>query len=123
MSIKSHSELQVYQKAFQIALDVFEVSRRFPKAEQYALTDQVRRSSRSVCANTAESWRKRRYPAAFAAKLSDAESEAAETQVWLSFALAHGYIDEVEHNALEVRIEEVLRMLVAMIASKEKWCF
>jgi four helix bundle protein len=86
MRIQKHTELDVYKKAFAVAMDIFHVSKSFPKDETYSLTDQVRRSSRAVCANLAEAWRKRRYEAAFIAKLSDCESEAAETQVWLQFA-------------------------------------
>ena len=86
MKIREHTELEVYQKGFDAAMSIFEMSKKFPKEETYSLTDQIRRSSRSVCANLAEAWRKRRYKAAFIAKLSDAESEAAETQVWLEFA-------------------------------------
>ena len=83
MKIHQHTDLEVYKKAFDAAMLIFEMSKKFPKEETYSLTDQIRRSSRSVCANLAEAWRKRRYKAAFIAKLSDAESEAAETQVWL----------------------------------------
>lgn len=85
--IVKHTELEVYKKAFETAMEVFRVSKRFPKEEMYSLTDQVRRSSRSVCANLSEAWRKRRYEAAFVSKLSDSESEAAESQVWLEFAV------------------------------------
>lgn len=81
--IRSHQELEVYQLAFGSAMQIFGLSKHFPREKTYALTDQVRRSSRSVCANLAEAWRKRRYPAAFVSKLSDAEAEAAETQTWL----------------------------------------
>ncbi len=81
--VTTHRDLDVYRKAFDAAMQIFELSRSFPMEERYSLTDQVRRSSRSVCANLAEAWRKRRYEAAFICKLSDSESEAAETQVWL----------------------------------------
>src|SRR6266568_3540230 len=91
--IRTHCDLEVYQKAAGAAMTLFEMSKLFPKAETYSLTDQVRRSSRSVCANLAEAWRKRRYEAAFIAKISDAETEAAETQVWLEFAVQCGYAD------------------------------
>ena len=97
--IVSHDELIVYRKAFDAAMQIFERSKTFPKEETYSLTDQVRRSSRSVCANVAEAWRKRRYEKAFVSKLSDAESEAAETQVWLKFAVACGYMPpEAAHD-------------------------
>jgi four helix bundle protein len=84
--IRSHCELDVYRNAFDAAMEIFHASKAFPKEETYSLTDQMRRSSRSVCANLAEAWRKRRYEAAFISKLCDAEAEAAETQVWLEFA-------------------------------------
>ncbi len=87
MKITRHTELIVYQRAFEAAMAVFAVTKTFPKEETYSLTDQVRRSSRSVCANISEAWRKRRYEAAFINKLSDAETEAAETQTWLQFAV------------------------------------
>jgi len=86
-SIRHFRELQAYQLAMGAAMQLFEVSRSFPREERYSLTDQARRSSRSVCANMAEAWRKRRYPNAFVNKLSDAEAEAAETQMWIEFAL------------------------------------
>src|SRR4051795_4513138 len=91
--IQSHTELDVYRAAFDAAMQIFQASKAFPKEETYSLTDQIRRSSRSVCANLAEAWRKRRYTAAFVAKLSDSESEAAETQVWLQFTVEGGYLD------------------------------
>ena len=85
--IKTHEDLNVYQLAFKTAMKIFVLSKGFPIEERYSLTDQMRRSSRSVCANLAEAWRKRRYKAAFLAKLSDCEAEAAETQVWIQFAV------------------------------------
>ena len=91
--IQSHRDLQVYQRAFATAMDLFELSKSFPKEETYSLTDQIRRSSRSVCANLAEAWRKRRYQAAFISKPSDSESEAAETQVWIEFAVKCNYLN------------------------------
>jgi four helix bundle protein len=94
MKIREHTELEVYKKAFDAAMQIFELTKRFPKDETYSMTDQMRRSSRSVCANLAEAWRKRRYKAAFISKLSDAEGEAAETQVWLQFALSCGYLNQ-----------------------------
>ncbi len=85
--VRTHQDLEVYRKAFDSAMQIFEMSKSFPRDERYSLTDQIRRSSRSVCANLAEAWRKRRYEKAFISKLSDSESEAAETQVWLEFAV------------------------------------
>jgi four helix bundle protein len=121
MKISRHTELEVYRKAFDAAMLLFEASKRFPKEETYSLTDQMRRASRSVCANLAEAWRKRRYEAAFVAKLSDAESEAAETQVWLEFAVKCGYADREAAAGWYQIYDEVLRMLVAMINSPESW--
>ena len=93
MKIKTHEDLEVYQIAFKAAMRIFELSKKFPNEERYSLTDQIRRSSRSVCANLAEAWRKRRYKAAFIAKLSDSEAEAAEVQVWLKFAVECNYLE------------------------------
>jgi four helix bundle protein len=121
MKIRHHTELEVYKKAFDAAMLLFEGSKKFPKEEIYSLTDQVRRSSRSVCANLAEAWRKRRYKAAFVAKLSDAESEAAETQVWVDFAIECGYLQRDRGIAFSRTYDEILRMLVSMIRKPESW--
>jgi four helix bundle protein len=121
MRIQKHTELEVYKKAFAVAMEIFHASKAFPKEETYSLTDQVRRSSRSVCANLAEAWRKRRYEAAFISKLSDCESEAAETQVWLQFAVECDYLDRDKAAGIYITYEEVLRMLVAIIDSPESW--
>jgi four helix bundle protein len=121
MKIQQHTELDVYKKAFDAAMLIFEMSKKFPKEETYSLTDQIRRSSRSVCANLAEAWRKRRYKAAFIAKLSDAESEAAETQVWLEFATKYSYLQHDRASHLYQAYDEILRMLVAMINKPQSW--
>ena len=121
MRVQRHTELEVYKKSFEVAMEIFHASKLFPKEETYSLTDQVRRSSRSVCANLAEAWRKRRYEAAFIAKLSDSESEAAETQVWLQFAVECGYLDREQAARIYSIYDEVLRMLVAMIHSPSVW--
>jgi four helix bundle protein len=121
MKVVKHTELDVYRKAFDTAMVLFEESKRFPKEETYSLTDQMRRSSRSVCANLAEAWRKRRYEAAFVAKLSDSESEAAETQTWIEFAVKCGYLERERAAALYQEYDEVLRMIVAMINSSQSW--
>jgi four helix bundle protein len=121
MKIQKHTDLDVYRKAFSSAMEIFDLSKSFPKEETYSLTDQIRRSSRSVNANLAEAWRKRRYEAAFIAKLSDAESEAAETQVWLEFALKCDYIERDKAKAIYSSYDEILRMLVTMINSPESW--
>jgi four helix bundle protein len=94
--IRTHRDLEVYQLAFDLAMKIFELSKSFPKEERYSLTDQVRRSSRSVCTNIVEAWRKRRYRASFLSKLNDAEAEGAETQAWLDFAVACGYLEPKE---------------------------
>ncbi len=98
--IRSHRDLEVYRKAFNAAMEIFELSKSFPKEENYSLTDQIRRSSRSVCANLAEAWRKRRYKAHFISKLSDAEAEAAETQVWIEFAAKCNYLHKTRAREL-----------------------
>jgi four helix bundle protein len=121
MKIREHTELEVYKKAFDAAMLIFLATKNFPKDELYSLTDQIRRSSRSVCANLAEAWRKRRYKAAFIAKLSDAEAEAAETQVWLQFALSCGHLDHDTSDSLYRSYDEILRMLVAMINRPQTW--
>jgi len=121
MKIRSHKELEVYCLAFDCAMKIFEMSKGFPKEETYSLTDQIRRSSRSVCANLAESFRKRRYPKNFISKLSDSESEAAETQTWLDFSISCGYITELEHNSLIVAYDRILGKLVNMSLHPENW--
>jgi len=121
MRIQRHAELEVYRKAFDGAMQIFELSKRFPKEEVHSLTNQIRRSSRSVCANLAEAWRKRRYEAAFISKLADAEAEAAETQVWLEFAVKCSYLQREEAAPLYQTYDEILRMLVAMINTPENW--
>src|SRR2546423_13648315 len=121
MKITRHQELDVYKKSFEASMSIFRASKVFPKEETYSLTDQIRRSSRSVCANLAEAWRKRRYEAAFVAKLSDAESEAAETQVWLEFAVKCEYLERDHAAILYQSYEETLRMLVAMINAPQSW--
>lgn len=119
--IETHRDLEVYQKAFDAAMRIFELSKAFPKEETYALTDQMRRSARSVCANLAEAWRKRRYEAAFISKLSDSESEAAETQVWLEFAVKCGYLKRDEGVELYQVYDEILTTIVGMINHPETW--
>ena len=121
MRITRHTELEVYQKAFAAAMNLIHESRSFPVEERYSLTDQCRRSSRSVCANITEAWRKRRYPASFIAKLSDAEGEAAETQTWLQFAVECGYITNAKAEMLNNEYDAVLGMLVRMITKPDSW--
>jgi four helix bundle protein len=119
--IVSHHDLEVYRKAFAAAMGIFECSKAFPKEEMYSLTDQGRRASRSVCANISEAWRKRRYEAAFLSKLNDAETEAGETQVWLEFAVACGYLPADRGRELYAAYNEILSMLVHMINHPEDW--
>lgn len=128
-SIKSHEDLVVYQMPFEAAMKIFKSSKTFPVEERYSLTDQIRRSSRSVCANLAEAWRKRRYQAAFIAKLSDCEAvlkdtashKAAETQVWLKFAVKCQYLPVEQGRELYVIYNQVLSGLVNMINNPNRW--
>lgn len=122
-TIESHRELDAFQRGMDAAMLLFRASKGFPKEETYSLTDQVRRSSRSVCANLAEAWRKRRYEAAFISKLSDAEAEAAETQVWIEFAVKCGYLASKDARPLYSAYDEILRLIVSMIANSSKWTF
>jgi four helix bundle protein len=120
--VRHFRELRVYQQAFTAASQIYRLSKHWPKEERYSLTNQIRRSSRSVCANIAEAWRKRRYLAHFVSKLSDADSEAAETQVWLDFALDCGYINEDDHNSLYATYENIAGGLVKMMTNANAWC-
>lgn len=99
------------------------MSKKFPKEETYSLTDQIRRSSRSVCSNLAEAFRKRRYPKSFISKLSDSESEAAETQTWLEFSLSCNYITEIQHQALYEAYDNIIGKLVNMSLHPENWAW
>lgn len=116
-----YKKLKAYQKAFKLAMTIFEISKSFPKEEQYALTDQIRRSSRSVCSNIAEGYRKRLYEKHFIAKLSDADMENTETQVWLDFALACKYITEEIKEELHNEAKEIGKLLGYMIQNPEKF--
>lgn len=120
-NIRHFRELEVYQLAMVIAMDIFEVSKFFPTEEKYSLTDQIRRSPRSVCSNIAEAWRKRRYPNAFVSKLSDADAEAAETQVWLEFAFRCGYLDQKFFRELDAVYDKILGKLVKMLTRPDQW--
>ena len=119
--ITSHCQLEVYKKGMDCAMSVFDLSKGFPKEELYSLTNQVRRSSRSICANLAEAWRRRRYRAAFLNKLNECEAEAGETQVWLEFAVKCRYLTRPIAVTLYQQYDEILSMLVAMIHNPEKW--
>jgi four helix bundle protein len=119
--IRTHNDLDVFKRAFATAMSVFQASKRFPKEEMYPLTDQVRRSSRSVCANIVEAWRKRRYEAAFISKLSDAETEAAETQLWLQFAVECEYLDRSAARELYKTYDRIIATLVGMMTHSDTW--
>lgn len=113
--------LTVYKKAFELAMEIFDLSKTFPKEEKYSLTDQIRRSSRSVCSSIAEAYRKRRYEAHFISKSSDADMENSETQVWLDFALSCKYLEKQVHEDLLKKSEEIGRLLNHMIENPEKY--
>jgi four helix bundle protein len=119
--IRSHRDLEVYQLAFDAAMEIFETTKGFPREERYSLTDQIRRSSRSVCANIAEAWRRRRYEGSFLYKLNDSEAEAAETQTWLEFAVRCDYLDAEAARSLYKVYDCILGKLVMMIRRPEKW--
>lgn len=121
--VKFHKDLVVYQKAFSAAMEIYTVSKKFPQEEKYSLTDQIRRSSRSVNANITEAWRKRRYEKSFISKLNDADGEVAETQNWLDFAFACAYIDENTYLDLYKKYDEILGMIVSMTVNAKKWTF
>ena len=118
---RGYRDLKVYQASYKLALEIHEITKSFPKEEKYSLTDQVRRSSRSVPTNIAEAWKKRRYQKMFISKLVDAAGEAGETEVWLDFARDFGYLDESKHAALLTRYEEVNKMLYGMIDKADKF--
>jgi len=121
VKIKSHSDLRVYKLSFETGMEIYKLTKNFPKDEIYSLTDQIRRSSRSVSGNIAEAWRKRRYDKAFISKLNDSEGEAAETQVWLEYALSCEYISKDSFEKLNENYEYILGMLVNMSRNPEKW--
>ena len=121
--IRSFKDLLVYQKAFEQAMRVFEITKSFPKTEQYSLTDQIRRSSRSVCTNIGEGWRKRRYPAYFLSKLTDADAEVTETMIRLDFSFQCGYIGSGVHAEFSAEYDQIGKMLGSMISGPEKFCY
>lgn len=121
--ISNHRELQVYQISFEVAMEIFELSKGFPIEEKYSLIDQIRRSSRSVSANISEAFSKRRYPKAFISKLSDSEAEAAETQTWLDFALECNYLSIENYERINQKYNHIIGKLVVMMNQSEKWSF
>ena len=120
--ISSFRDLKVYRAAFELQQEIFEITKTFPREEQYSLTDQIRRASRSVGANLSEAWQKRRYVAHFTSKLTDSDGEQAETQHWLDTSFACEYISRENHEKLRSKCEEIGRMLGKMLKEPEKWC-
>jgi four helix bundle protein len=121
MKIKNHEELEVFQESFKAAVAIFEATKSFPKEERYSLTDQIRRSSRSVCANISEAFRKRYYRNSFISKINDSEGEAAETQVWIKFSLYFNYIEQAKYQELMKTYDNIIGKLVMMRTNPEKW--
>jgi four helix bundle protein len=120
--IGSFKDLIVFQKAYKLAMEIFELSKEFPKEEKYALTDQIRRSSRSVTSCLAESWAKRRYEKSFVNKLTDSLGEENETEVWLDYSIDCKYIQKDTHDRIMYEYDEVRKMLISMINNPDKWC-
>ena len=120
--IEHFRELKVYRLAFDTAMTIYEISKQFPSEEKYSLTDQIRRSSRSVCANLAEAWRKRRYKAVFINKLTDAQQEAAETQTWLEFAMTCSYLEKKLFKVLDEKYEHISAQLITMEKKADSFC-
>jgi len=116
-------DLDVYRKSFTTAMTLFEITKTFPSEERFSLVDQMRRSSRSVCSNIAEAWRKRRYPAVFRNKLTDAMQEASETQSWLEFSAACRYLDDMQYSELDKEYENIIGMLSRMESMSNKFCY
>ena len=121
MAVDNFRELTVYKKSFNLAMDIFKVSKEFPSEEKFGLTSQIRRSSRSVCSSIGEGYRKRQYPAHFISKSSDSDMENGETQVWLDFALACEYINREEYQSLFSQTEEIGKLLNHMINFPERY--
>ncbi len=119
--IRTHKDLKVYQLSFQAGMQIYRLSMEFPKEEMYSLTDQIRRSSRSVSGNLAEAFRKRRYPKNFVSKITDSEGEAAETQVWLDYALECEYLDKISHGQLFDMYDHIISILVNMGNNPDAW--
>ncbi len=122
MFVEDFKHLRVYRRAFEAATRLFEITKGWPSEERYGLTDQIRRASRGVCGNIAEAWFKRRYPKHFVSKITDAGSEAVETLVWLDFAVACGYTEELETEALREEYRGISGGLVKMMNHPEQWC-
>ena len=123
MKIRHFRELEVYRKSFKSGMTIFEITRKFPNEERFSLVDQIRRSSRSVCSNLAEAWRKRKYIAVFRNKVTDAMMEASETQCWLEFALSCKYIDQKTFKSLDNEYEQIIAMLNSVEMNAQKFCY
>lgn len=121
--IKHFRDLEVYKRAFATAMQAFEMTKTFPSDEKYSLVDQIRRSSRLVCTNLAEAWRKQKYIAVFKNKMTDSMQEASETQSWLEFSLACNYINEAQFVPLDQEYEKIISMINSMEKNAEKFCF
>lgn len=121
MGVQNFRNTKVYKRAFELAMEIFEISKTFPREEVYSLTDQIRRSSRSVCSSLAEAYRKKMYPAHFVSKVSDADMENSETLVWLDFSLAAKYISEAQYLNFVSKNEEIGKLLNHMINNPEKY--
>lgn len=119
--IKGFRDLIVYQKAYKLAMDIFVISKIFPKEEKYSLTDQIRRSSRSVTSNLAEAWARKHYIKSFVNKLTDSLGEEYETEVWLDYSRDTEYINPEKHNEMTNEYDEVRKILISMINHPEKW--
>jgi four helix bundle protein len=119
--LRGYRDLRVYQLAFKLAMEIFNLSKAFPADERFSLTSQIRRSSRSVAANIAEGFRKRQYPNVFVSKLADSDAEAAETQVWLDFARGCGYLAAEDQQRLVAGYEELGKMIGRMIENPKRF--
>ena len=122
MNYRGYKDLRVFQLSYKLAMDIFEITKTFPKEEKFSLTDQIRRSSRSVPANIAEAWKKRSYPKMFVSKIIDAAGEAGETEVWLDISKDSKYITIEDHKEMMDGYDEVNRMLYGMLEKPEKFC-
>ena len=119
--IQYHWQLDVYQLSVKAAMEIYELSKAFPKEEVYSLTDQIRRASRSISGQIAEGWKRRKYEAVFVNKMNEAEGEAAETQVWLEYAVKCGYTSRVDRTRLHKKYDDILGKLINMENNPEKW--
>ena len=121
--IRHFRDLDVYRRAFEVAMKIFELTKKFPGDEKFSMVDQIRRATRSVCSNIAEGWRKRRYISVFRNKMTDAMQEASEAQCWLEFAFSCRYISEDEFQNLDTEYENIIGMLSSMEMKSEKFCY